>query len=115
MSKNKMKTIDSFFKKKARLDVDVDGESVENNSGEDEEEEEEEGEEEEGEEEEGEEEEGHEEEQVTVEDVVDEENPTRIQRVNDASGVLIVERDPGLRVKFGSILLIPKNKQEKHM
>ena len=88
MSKNKMKTIDSFFKKKARLDVDVDGESVENNSGANEEEEE------------GEEEEGHEEEEVTLEDVVDEENPPRIQRANDASGVLIVERDPGLRYQI---------------
>ena len=111
MAKKKPQTIDSYFKKKARLDVVVENNSVQEEEEEEEEEGEEEevGEEEEGEEEEvGEEEEGHEEEEEVEEEVV--ESPPRIQRVDDGSGVLIVERDPGLRCQIWDH---PVNAQEQ--
>ena len=108
MAKNKLKNIDSFYKKKARLDVD--GAAVENNSVvdcpdlvEEEGAEQEEGDEQEDEGDEQEEEGDEQEEEGQQEDVeeqqedVEEENPPQIQRVNDGSGVLIVERDPGKR------------------
>jgi hypothetical protein len=86
MAKNKQKTIDSIYKKKSRLSVD--GEAVENDSVQEEED-------------------VHgEEEEVEVED----ENPLRIQRVNDGSGILIVERDPGLRCQISDH---PVNVQEQ--
>jgi hypothetical protein len=85
MAKNKQKTIDSIYKKKSRLSVD--GAYVENDSVQEEED-------------------GHEEEEEEVEN----ENPLQIQRVNDGSGILIVERDPGLRCQISDH---PVNVQEK--
>ena len=103
MAKNKMKTMDSFYKKKIRLDEalvsDVacpDLEEAEGGGGGEEEEEEKED-------------DGGEEEQP-VEEEEEEEAPLRINRVNDGSGVLVVERDPGLRCQLWDL---PVNDQEK--
>lgn len=115
MAKNKMKTIHSFYKKKIRLD----GASVENNLvvpctdlvlvEEEEVEVEEEVEEEEVHEEVEEELEEEVEEEGGEEGEAEEENTPQVQQVYDGSGVLVVERDPGMRCQIWDY---PVNAQE---
>ncbi|KAM3193911.1 hypothetical protein ACQJBY_070514 [Aegilops geniculata] len=89
MAKHKLKTIDSFFKKKIRIDAELvvvcsDLEEEEEGEGEGE---------------------GKEEEEEEEENA-----PLRIQRGPDGSGVLVLERDPVLRCQLWDF---PVNDQEK--